>query len=119
MKIVDEVYILGQNAQDNWDILDKAEGTDYFFHLTSFPSCYVIFKCLDIPTNENIIKAAQIDIPTNENIIKAAQICKENTKYRNLKNLRVDYCPCSNIKKGENIGEVIFHSLRKVKNIKI
>jgi predicted ribosome quality control (RQC) complex YloA/Tae2 family protein len=105
MKIVDEVYILGQNAQDNWDILDKAEGTDYFFHLTSFPSCYVIFKCLDIPTNENIIKAAQI--------------CKENTKYRNLKNLRVDYCPCSNIKKGENIGEVIFHSLRKVKNIKI
>lgn len=105
MKIVDEVYILGQNAQDNWDILDKAEGTDYFFHLTSFPSCYVIFKCSGIPTNENIIKAAQI--------------CKENTKYRNFFKLRVDYCPCSNITKGENIGEVIFHSLRKVKNIKI
>jgi predicted ribosome quality control (RQC) complex YloA/Tae2 family protein len=105
MKIIEHKYILGENAQDNWNILEKIEPNHYFFHLTSFPSPYVILFC----DNQ----------PTIEEITLAAQLCKKNTKYRNLKNLRVDYCPCSNITKGKNIGEVIFRSLRKVKNIKI
>ena len=36
MKIINELYILGENAQDNWNILDKVEPNHYFFHLTSF-----------------------------------------------------------------------------------
>lgn len=105
MKIVNDKYILGENARDNWDILEKVNSKHYFFHLTSFPSPYVILLC------ENT--------PSSSEITFAAQLCKENTKYRNLKNLRVDYCPCSNITKGNKTGEVFFNSIRKVKNIKV
>lgn len=105
MKIINELYILGENAQDNWNILEKADPNHYFFHLTSFPSPYVILLCEETPSIEEITIAAQL--------------CKGNTKYRNLKNLRVDYCPCSNVTKGDKTGEAVFHSVRKVKNIKI
>jgi len=105
MKIIQEKFIIGQNAQDNWNILELTKPNHYFFHLASFPSPYVILTCEDIPSPKDIITCAQI--------------CKEHTKYRNLKNIRVDYCPCSNVIKGDKTGEVIFLSLRKVKNIKI
>jgi len=105
MKIVDYKYIIGKNAQDNFKILESADDNYYFFHLTSFPSPFVILVCEDNPTNEEINKAAIL--------------CKDNSKYRNLKNLRVDYCQCSNVMKGDKIGEIFFKSIRKVKNVKI
>ena len=49
----------------------------------------------------------------------AAKICKDNTKYKNIRNIKVDYCRCSNLFKGLVIGEVIFHSKRQVKQVKI
>jgi len=105
MKIIEDIYVLGENAQDNWNILNNANPENYFFHLSSFPSCYVILICEDQPTTEQIIKAAEI--------------CRNTTKYRNLRNIKVDYCPCSNVKKGNVVGEAIFVSNRKVKQIKI
>lgn len=105
MKIINELYILGENKQDNWKLLELTKPNHYFFHLTSFPSPYVILTCEDIPSLNDIITGAQI--------------CKKHTKYRNFKNLRVDYCPCSNVTKGYKTGEAIFLSLRKVKNIKV
>ena len=44
-------FLLGQNAQENWDILEEAQkiNSDYiWFHLNSFPSSYVImYSTLD------------------------------------------------------------------------
>ena len=34
-------YKIGQNASENWKILDESNKDDVFFHLKSFPSCYV------------------------------------------------------------------------------
>tara|TARA_Y100000389_G_scaffold42904_1_gene37548 strand:- start:332 stop:649 length:318 start_codon:yes stop_codon:yes gene_type:complete len=105
MKVIYEKYILGVNAKDNWDILDTIDDDNYyFFHLRSFPSPYVIL-CEKSPT-------------VNE-IKLGAEICKSNSKYRNLKNIYVDYCVFSNIIKGDKLGEIFFRSLRKVKNIKV
>jgi predicted ribosome quality control (RQC) complex YloA/Tae2 family protein len=105
MKIIEDIYVLGENAQDNWKILSESSPNDYFFHLSSFPSCYVILKCEDIPTLEHLTRASEI--------------CKSATKYRNLRNIKVDYCMCSNVKKGSVVGEAVFVSNRKVKQIKI
>ena len=58
------------------------------------------------------------EVPENV-IIECAEICKAGTKYRNLKNLKVDYCQCSNVIKGDVIGEAIFRSNRRVKIIKL
>jgi predicted ribosome quality control (RQC) complex YloA/Tae2 family protein len=96
---------LGQTAKENWLLLDEAEDCDLFFHLTSFPSGYVVLKYEKEYTPEMLITSAGI--------------CKEGTKYRKLKDLKVDYCHCDNLKKGEKPGVVYFKSIRKVKQLKL
>lgn len=97
-------YTIGENASDNWDLLSSSSDTDYFFHLSSFPSCYVIME------SEN---------PTNSMIEYGAMLCKKSGKYRYLTNIKIDYCKCENISKGAKIGEVIYIRPRQVKQIKI
>ena len=97
---------LGQNARENWILLDQANPNDYFFHLSAFPSGYVILE-----TN-----GAE---PTFDMIVTAAQLCKMHTKYYKYRDLKVDYCLCSNVSKGDIVGEVIFNSNRKVKQVKV
>jgi hypothetical protein len=35
-------YWIGQDAKDNFDILDRADATDWWFHVYNAPSCHVI-----------------------------------------------------------------------------
>jgi predicted ribosome quality control (RQC) complex YloA/Tae2 family protein len=96
---------IGKNAVENWQLLDDSKPEHIFFHLASFPSCYVILKC-DSDPGVDIIK-------------ECAVLCKENTKYKNLKDVKVDYTTCNNVKKGDKVGEVYYSSNRKVNQIKI
>ena len=105
MKIIDNKFIIGQNAHDNWNILDISLPKYYFFHLSSFSSCFVILK-------------TEIE-PNIDDIIMSAKICKNNTKYKNYKDIYVDYCICKNVIKTDKIGEIQYKSNKKVKKIKI
>ena len=99
----DITIIIGQNAQENWNLINF--DCDYIWlHLNSFPSCHVIIE------DNN---------PEPEVLEYAAQLCKENTKYRNLKNLKICYTKCNNLKKGKDIGSVVYKSKRQVKTILI
>lgn len=108
MKVIEvENYIclVGQNAKENWSLLTNAKQKHIFFHLSSFPSCYVIL---------------QTDEKVNDDIIaQCARICLENTKYKNMCDVYVDYTPVSNTKKGDVVGEVVYKSMRKVSKIKL
>ena len=95
--------LVGQNKKENWSLLDNSRESDILFHLSSFPSCYVILKATDIPPNEVIFKCAEL--------------CRSNTKHKNLKNIKVDYSFCSNITKGDNVGELEYKSNKKVSTI--
>lgn len=97
----DNTIIIGKNKEDNWKIFSEASNTDMWFHLDKFPSCYVVLK------GEH----------SKERIQLAAELCKNNTKYRNLKNVAVIYTEISNLKKGTEIGEVIIKNNKKVKKI--
>jgi predicted ribosome quality control (RQC) complex YloA/Tae2 family protein len=98
---------IGSNADENWKLLENSKPTDILFHLSSFPSCYVILE------NESI------EFPSTDIIKEVALNCKLHTKYKNLKNIKVDYTLCKNVEKGENIGELIYKSNRKVLSIKV
>lgn len=100
----DTQILIGENKNENWELLDENRGTFYWFHLKSFPSCHVIVQTDDI---------------TEELIHHGATLCKSNTKYKNLCNLKVNYTPISNIKKADAIGSVSFISNRKVKTITV
>jgi predicted ribosome quality control (RQC) complex YloA/Tae2 family protein len=93
--------VIGENAQENWDMIDF-ESNNIWFHLNSFPSCHVII---------------QDEAPDTETMMYAAELCKKNTKYRNLKNIKVCYTKCSNLKKGTAIGSVTYKSNRQVKTL--
>ena len=106
MKTIDfenSKIIIGQNAKENWDLLDNNDNF-LWFHLKSFPSCHVIIL------NEN---------PDETTIQKAAELCKENTKYKSLKNIKVNYTSIKNIKKSKEIGSVEFKSNKKVFTIAV
>mgnify|MGYP001164135378 CR=1 FL=1 len=95
--------VLGQTAQENWDLIDF-DSDFIWLHLNSFPSCHVIIE------DEN---------PSNEVLQYAANLCKNNTKYKNLRNLKVCHTKCSNLKKGTDVGSVFYKSKRKVKTITV
>jgi hypothetical protein len=95
----------GQNAKENWNLLDQAKNHHVFLHLSSFPSGYVILEY------DEDSKLSQFMLHT------AAQICKNNTKYKKMKNIKIDWCRCDNLKKGDMIGEVYFKSNKKVNQI--
>ena len=100
--IIDEVsFKVGQNAQDNWDLLSLNENY-MWFHLKSFPSCHVIIEKEDV---------------SNEDIVNGANLCLQNTKYRNLKNIKVNYTLIKNLRKADKLGSVHFVSNRKVNTI--
>ena len=93
------VFIRGENAIENWHLLDTEDPNHFFFHLSSFPSCYVSMRCAK---------------PTKELLVIGSNICKDGTKFKKLPNLKVDICKFSNLHKGSKIGEVIFRSNRQV-----
>ena len=97
---------IGENAVENWKLYDEAKEEHLFFHLSSFPSCYVILETSFGQVSDTIIKSA-------------ALACLKNTKYLNIKNIKVDYTFCGNISKGDKVGEIIYKSNKKVKKIKL
>ncbi len=108
--IVDNINcIIGSSASENWTIFSNSKPHHICFHLSSFPSCYVILE-----TDGQIS-----EYPTIETITKAALICKTNTKYKNVPNIKIDYTFCGNIIKGGKVGEIIYKSKRQVKQVKI
>jgi hypothetical protein len=104
--------IVGKNKIENWKLLEESKENKennhyiFFFHLTHFPSCYVFLY------TQNDSKELKKEL--EKEIIEASIICKNHTKYKNLRNLSVDYTDINNIIKGEEIGEVIYISNKKV-----
>jgi predicted ribosome quality control (RQC) complex YloA/Tae2 family protein len=97
---------IGTNSKDNWKMIDLYKHTNYtFFHLTSFPSCYLVLETEEEP-----------DLHT---LRSCARLCLDNTKFKNLRGIYVDYTRMTNVSKGRLTGEVKYTSLRKVKKIKI
>ena len=100
----DKEYILyvGESAAENWRMLNKAKQWYYFFHLSSFASGYGMLVC-DIHEK----------VPTH--VLKRCGGCiLSNTKYRNLRNVKIDCTKYSNVKRGAVLGEVFYKNSKNV-----
>jgi predicted ribosome quality control (RQC) complex YloA/Tae2 family protein len=89
-------FYIGKNAQGNWNIIDEANSDDIWFHIADSPSCHVIANVhLDLNKKEKkyVIK-------------QGALLCKQNSKYKSEKNLKVSYTKIKNVKKTEQVGSV-------------
>ena len=83
-------YKIGQNAQENWDLLNLDENYTWF-HLKSFPSCHVIIEKIE-PNYDEILEVESYKIISSkkspilfqgfhENIIKS-EIILENKLFK-------------------------------------
>ena len=87
-------YKLGQNAQENFDLIDEAliNNKDYWWvHLNDYPSGHCIIESTKI---------------NNQMINTAGRLIKLNSKYDNMNTLKLVYTQIKNIKKTQNIGQV-------------
>ncbi len=97
--------LIGKNKDENWKLIDEANENDYWFHLNNYPSCHVILK----------INNEKIDKKVDKKVLKFCALeCKKNSKYNNQK-ITICYTKIKNIKKGNNIGSVIYD----ISNIKL
>lgn len=94
-------YRVGQNAEDNTQLIKNSKQDWRWFHLESFSSCHVV--------------VCQPDVD-NSIILHAANLVKEHSKFK-FNNIGVSYCKISNLKHGTKPGSVTFVSNRQVKKI--
>ncbi len=97
----DLIYTIGENAIDNWNIIDAANKHDIWFHVQNSPSCHIILH-LD----------SKNDIPSKQTLIHCASICKYNSKVANNKNVKIIYTNVFNVHKTKQIGSVITHKTK-------
>jgi predicted ribosome quality control (RQC) complex YloA/Tae2 family protein len=98
-------YHVGQNAKDNFAVIDSAESpNDIWFHASEESSCHVV--CL-VPLT--------MDKKVRHLIVKqGALLCKINTpKLKCLKNTEIIYTEIGNVKKTQVDGQVSVDGLCK------
>ena len=94
-------FIIGENAQENWDILQLAKQNWLWFHLDNVTSPYVIIK-----ESLKNLKSYSYNISWKNYIIYAGLLCKQNSKYKN-NNINCIWTEVKNVKKGSKVGEAI------------
>lgn len=100
---------LGQNDVENWKLINQMrhENENYVWvHLEKYPSGHAIIEGTFSDVDTNIIKIA-------------GEFCRDNTKYRNLKNVKIVCTTLKNLKPGNKEGEVIYKKPRDVFTYKI
>ena len=85
--------LLGQNAEDNDEVIKKASQNEVWFHLDGMPSCHVVIKCP--------IKQLQ-----SECIEFCANLVKQNSKGRFYDKIKVVYIPIRYVSRTETPGLV-------------
>lgn len=98
-------YIIGQNASENFDIIDKANSSDLWFHAKDYSSAHVIATNVDKINKKNL-----------KHIIKrGGLLCKQYTnKIKSMKQVEVIWTDINNVSKTEIQGTVFTHNTKTI-----
>lgn len=95
---------VGENAQENWNLIDDSSQNDIWFHVESHPSCHVVLSIGD-----------HKQTPHKTVINYCAALCKEGSKFSNHKNIKIIYTEIKNVKKADTVGSVFTKNTKTVK----
>lgn len=93
-------YFIGNNAQENWNLIDASNQNDLWFHLKDQPSAHVVLKMPDGITDKKISK---------QSILHCAVECKAHSKFSHMSGkskMKVIYTEIKNVSKAETVGAV-------------
>lgn len=91
-------FLVGENAQDNFNIIDCSNPHDIWFHIENNPSCHVIAV---IPEESNYNKKQLHKIA-----VQGCVICKQYSKYASKQKISVIYTEIENVCKLDKVGSV-------------
>ena len=101
-------FYIGENAQDNFDIIDKCDENDLWFHSKDQSSCHVVAIISD---NIKQIKKQKM----HSIIHYGALLCKQNTnKLVKQSNVEIIYTKIKNIQKTNVVGCVNATNLKEM-----
>jgi predicted ribosome quality control (RQC) complex YloA/Tae2 family protein len=89
---------IGQNSQDNWDIIDNASDYDIWFHLEEFSSPHIILRMTEDTKLKTVSKWL---------LIECAIVCKQRSSQKKVNKVSIIYTNIKNVKKAEKVGSVI------------
>ena len=93
------LILIGENAKENWKIIDESDNFDLWLHIDDKASCHVIIKEI---LNKN--NAISLEYPRNV-VIEASKYCKIYSNSKDDK-IKIVYTIIKNITKGKVVGEV-------------
>ena len=99
-------FKVGQNAHENFNIIDKSNPDDIWFHISQVSSCHVIAT---IPSEKKYDKKQLKKIA-----VQGAVICKQNSKYNSDQAVHVMYTKVQNVEKTCTIGSVIVDTYKTI-----
>jgi predicted ribosome quality control (RQC) complex YloA/Tae2 family protein len=91
-------FQVGQNAKENFELIDISNPNDLWFHINQQASCHVVAT---LPQDNIIDKRILKKIA-----IQGAVICKHYSRHKSESAISVMYTPIKNVKKGGNMGSV-------------
>lgn len=95
---------IGTNALENWNLIDKSNYNDLWFHVEGHPSGHVVVKEIIKDTNFQYKKDKLFGYPYSI-IIECAKLCKNQSKLKNYP-CKIVYTRIENVTKGKEIGSV-------------
>jgi len=113
-------YRVGQNAKENFDLIDDSEADDIWFHISQLPNSSgdrrspseLVVRRLSAPLPScHVVASIPVDKNYDKNILKkiavqGAVICKQFSKYKSEKVVHVMYTPIHHVIKTPTIGAV-------------
>jgi len=91
-------FLIGKDAKNNTEIINQSLDNDLWFHVNDLPSCHVIARIHDLNINRQDLLYI---------ITQGALLCKQNSKYKSDKNVKIMYTRIKNIETLETPGSVI------------
>lgn len=91
-------FYIGKNQNENFEVIDKGENDDLWFHAADVSSCHVV---CNVPSNIDKKDLRYI-------ITTGALLCKNNTnKLKTMKNVNIIYTKIVNVVKTDVLGCVV------------
>jgi len=90
-------FLVGKNANDNFNIIDQSDENDLWFHINDAPSCHVIACIHQYNINKKDLKYV---------IKQGGIICKKHSKYKSDKNIGIIYTNIKHVQKTNISGSV-------------
>ena len=120
---INVVYKIGKDAQNNFELIDKADQNDIWFHLKDVSSCHVIacLKNIQYTTSDDElpnfydINFDTLDKKEKQQIItQGALLCKQYSKLKSAKNVNIVYAKIEDVYKTDVPGSVFTYKSKVI-----